>query len=662
MGSDQTPPAATRTAGPPAPDQRASSNLVLWAAFATVSMVVGMRFIWPVHGRFSLDLLLGIAMLAVRTALYVSLGMFLESLLLRARDGYLAATPRRRLALHAFWVLVMFATVLFTVDMLVFSFAGYHLLMAGQILFSDGPAGAGKVVEATGLSPSMILSATVALVAGLGIAAFLSSKTMRLSQRWNVTITRRTALRAGLASFAVLGLLEFLGHRIRDPYLWEQEIRRVPMAFAIARPQAALASFRVGLHQPEVLPVESAILRTPTGEVKPDIYLFLIESLRKDLLTPKIMPRFAAFAEKAWTFEHPVTTGNVTHYSWYGLLCANDPIFFDVAKHNATAQGSAPLALLRRMGYRIRLFATPDTAYQNLEAVVFGPQGGLLDEKFHPSERLPADRDRHVIEELVRDIHEKPPGGRFHLVALDSTHFDYAWGADFTPPFTPFAATTSIIENYHEDANARRLVENRYHNAAAWVDSLLGRFLDALAASGRLEHSIVIITGDHGEAFWEHGVGTHGSDLAVEQLEVAMAMRFPGEAPRRFEGVFPLLDVLPTVLANRGWEPGKRRPFAGAPLQQRFGDPAALRTKGYAVTFQGWNERAFRFALSYGEKRVLLELDRPDPREAQQLSIKHLSHGMETGPMGGPLDPAAYRELLGDLPRIMECLPFLEFR
>jgi len=632
----------------------APSNLVLWFACASVAVLVGARFIFSVHGRVSADALLGLAALLVRTALYVALGMFLESVLLRTREGYLTSTAWRRTVLHAFWVLIMFATVALAADVLVFTFAGYHLHTAACILFADGPTGVSSVIEATGLPLRLVVFAVTGAGLGLALAILLSKKSRDLSRRWNVVISRWFALKAAIACVAVLTCLDAGAQRIRDPYLWEQEIRSVPLAFAIVRPEAAPASFSVRLKPIGDLPAESAP-RPPHARDKADIYVVVIESLRKDVLCPEIMPHFAEFARQSWTFEHAVTTGNVTHYSWYGLFCAQYPIYFDVAKHEAREQGSVPLALLRRQGYRVRLFATPDTAYQNLETIIFGVKGSLLDEKFHPPEHLPAERDQHVIDELVRDIAEKPAGGRFHLVALDSTHYDYAWGLSFAPPFRPFATETSIVKDYQKDPAARRLVENRYRNAAAWVDSLVGRFLDALKAAGRFEKSLVIITGDHGEAFWEHGVATHGSNLGGEQLEVAFAMHLPVEQPRRFEGVFSLLDVMPTILAGIGCEPEGSSHFAGVPLQKRLAGSG--RSNG-AITFQGWNDRAFRFALTCGDKRVLLELDQANPRRARRLAIK----GVSAFDAAGPLSNNAGRELISELPLVVKHLPFLEFR
>ena len=89
---------------------------------------------------------------------------------------------------------------------------------------------------------------------------------------------------------------------------------------------------------------------------------------------------------------------------------------------------------------------------------------------------------------------------------------------------------------------------------------------------------------------------------------------------------------------------------------------AAFAAPGHAVTFQGWNERTFRFALTYDDKCVLLELDRANPQEAHRLRVRQvLPLGANASGADAPTDASNYRRFLGDMPRIMQDLPFLDF-
>jgi hypothetical protein len=642
-------------------EDHTSPNTVLWLLFVITSLGVGGFFIFQVHRRLGVDACLAVGALVARTGLFLSVGLLIEAVALRTRGGYLTLTRDRRLILHSGAVALILICVLLVVDLFVFAFAGYHLTTALRILFSDGPAGAGKVVEATGLPLSVVLGGLLGAAVALAAAFALSKITRRLSSRRRVPVTRRTALRGVVASIAAVALLDAAGHPLRNPYLWERELSSMPLAFALVRPPAELLSLQVSVKKPDLAGPRAEVARVGPVAKRPDIFVLVLESLRRDIVTTEVMPRFAAFSSGAYTFEHAQTTGNVTHYSWYGLFCGGYPLFFDVLKKVPEEHGSLALAALRRAGYPIRLFATPDTAYQNLESVVFGPKAALLHDKFHPPDPLPAERDRHVVDELSRTLAAEPAGGVVYLVALDSTHYDYAWGKGFSPPFSPYAADASFARRYEVDLKARAELWNRYRNGAAWMDSLVGRVLDALAATGRLESSIVVITGDHGEAFWEHGSGTHGSDLGREQLDVGFALKLPGRAPRRFDAVFSLMDVMPTVLAEIGVDSSPFLP--GVALQRRLGSPDGPLSPRAALSFQGWNTQAFRYALTYGDQRMLFELDQANPLLSRRLVLKDLTDldGASLTDRRESEVPAAYHHVLRDLPAVLDAMPFLSF-
>jgi glucan phosphoethanolaminetransferase (alkaline phosphatase superfamily) len=637
-----------------------SPNTVLWGVFALTEIVVGSVFVLHVHRRLGVDAGLGLAGLVTRTALYVSIGLLIEALLLRTAGGYLTLTRPRRTWIHLHAVVLLLLTVALIVDLFVFAFAGYHLTTALRILFSDGPQGVGKVVEATGLPASVAVGGAVGLAVALGLAVVLSKATRRLSSRRPVVVSRRAALVGIAVSVAVLAIVETAGYRVRNPFLWEREVKSVPLAFAILRPPAELASFQVSVHKPDT--ARRRALAAGAGPIarKPDLFFVIVESLRKDIVTAEVMPRLKAFGDQSWTFEHADTTGNVTHFSWYGLLCGSYPLFFNEIKKVPEEQGSVPLETLRRLGYRIRLFATPDTAYQNLESLVFGPGANLLATKFHPPERLPAERDSIVVDELARVMGKEPHGGTAYIMALDSTHYDYAWGPGYKPRFEPYAADASIARDYEHDAVARAALFNRYKSSAAWMDTLLGRFFDALQSSGRMDDSVVVVTGDHGEAFWEHGSGTHGSDLGAEQLDVGFVLRLPGQAARHFDAVFSLLDVMPTVFSELGVDAASWMP--GVPVQKRRTGPDDTLAPRSALTFQGWSSQAFRFALTEQDRRVVLELDRPNPLEAHRLVIKDITD-MNSAPVAfgdSPDAPRVYHQTLRELPALFDAMPFLD--
>ena len=91
-----------------------------------------------------------------------------------------------------------------------------------------------------------------------------------------------------------------------------------------------------------------------------------------------------------------------------------------------------------------------------------------------------------------------------------------------------------------------------YDGNLAWVDSEVGRVLDGLKKRGEWDRTIIVVTSDHGEAFWEHRVRGHGDHVFEEFVHVPLVIRVPGLAPRRVAEAVELVDVVPTLLDLAG--------------------------------------------------------------------------------------------------------------
>jgi arylsulfatase A-like enzyme len=94
-----------------------------------------------------------------------------------------------------------------------------------------------------------------------------------------------------------------------------------------------------------------------------------------------------------------------------------------------------------------------------------------------------------------------------------------------------------------------------YGGEVAFVDSTLGALLERLRASGRLDQTLVVVLGDHGESLGEHGERTHGTFAYESTLRVPWILWGRGLGPRVFEETVRQVDVLPTLLDLLGVEP-----------------------------------------------------------------------------------------------------------
>jgi tetratricopeptide (TPR) repeat protein len=87
-----------------------------------------------------------------------------------------------------------------------------------------------------------------------------------------------------------------------------------------------------------------------------------------------------------------------------------------------------------------------------------------------------------------------------------------------------------------------------YDGEIAYVDSQLGRLLDALSARGELDQTLIALTSDHGESLGEHAELTHSYTLYDAVLAVPLVLRGPRVPPARVvEGVVRTVDLAPTL-------------------------------------------------------------------------------------------------------------------
>jgi arylsulfatase A-like enzyme len=94
-----------------------------------------------------------------------------------------------------------------------------------------------------------------------------------------------------------------------------------------------------------------------------------------------------------------------------------------------------------------------------------------------------------------------------------------------------------------------------YDGEIRFTDLHIGRLLDELRARGLYDKTVVVVTGDHGEGFGEHGKTFHGYDLYSPQTKVPLIIRVPGLPPRKTSTPAGHVDVMPTLVNLADGEP-----------------------------------------------------------------------------------------------------------
>lgn len=100
------------------------------------------------------------------------------------------------------------------------------------------------------------------------------------------------------------------------------------------------------------------------------------------------------------------------------------------------------------------------------------------------------------------------------------------------------------------DEKTKQEVIHLYDANVYWADESLGAVFDKLRGRGLYDDALIVVTADHGEAFWQHGRVGHGEKVYEEYVRVPLVVKLAGgEAPRgvRIPGLVSTLDVLPSL-------------------------------------------------------------------------------------------------------------------
>jgi len=144
----------------------------------------------------------------------------------------------------------------------------------------------------------------------------------------------------------------------------------------------------------------------------------------------------------------------------------------------------------------------------------------------------------------------------FLFVHNFDVHYDYNPPAPYDTMFDddysgPDLRRYSQNPNIHADMPARHLEQfvALYDGEIRFTDTVIGEIIDAIDRAGVGDDTLLIVTADHGEEFFDHGDRGHGTTMYEEVMRVPLIMRWPRglEAGRTVETPVSVVDLAPTI-------------------------------------------------------------------------------------------------------------------
>ncbi len=207
-------------------------------------------------------------------------------------------------------------------------------------------------------------------------------------------------------------------------------------------------------------------------------------------------------------------------------------------------------AVLKKRGWRTAYLHNGDMDWGG-EKVMLAGAGYDTVEDYHdfkaPELTSWGAEDRYLIDRLIQWIDEKPGQPFLAYCWTDQTHNPYMQ--------RPGAERVDFFQGQPPPAHAEAL--GKYLNVLRETDAQLGRLFAALRARGLADDTLVVVTGDHGEAFTDpHDQQGHGFSVWQEEVNVPFMVWNPRLFPEggRRSAVGGHVDLNPTVADVLGAE------------------------------------------------------------------------------------------------------------
>lgn len=367
---------------------------------------------------------------------------------------------------------------------------------------------------------------------------------------------------------------------------------------AVAEPRTDRAVGMVGVWG-------NPVLASRSGEdERPDVILISVDCLRADHVgayghTRPTTPRLDRFAAGALLFESATSTAPWTIPSHYSMLTGLPPSFHGVTGHQNRFWGGRGRTLSPAVPYLPQLLA--EAGYETSAVVSASPLAPAFG--FHrgfAAYRELGPNAGAVVDAGLETLDRSPERNHFLFLHLSDPHAPYLPKVDFKeyserfveklgPRPADISDAIGLVGGEGRPPRDRQEsedVELLYDAAVAYADHHIGRLLDELRDRGLYERSLIIVTADHGEAFYEHGWWQHSRTLYEEMIRVPLIVSWPGRSPSgRVEEPVSIVDVFPTVLAAAGVS---APPSEGADLRAfaREGSGTVERTSVAEVTLR----------------------------------------------------------------------------
>ncbi|MFC1484153.1 sulfatase-like hydrolase/transferase, partial [Candidatus Neomarinimicrobiota bacterium] len=266
--------------------------------------------------------------------------------------------------------------------------------------------------------------------------------------------------------------------------------------------------------QVEINRPESGVVNYPLESLsfderasRPNMVVIVIDSYRYDMLTPEVTPNIHAFTNEATVFRRHYSGGNATRFGVFGLLYGLHGSYW----HSILAERVSPVLMdaLQGLDYRVKIISSLQLTFPEFRKTAFVNLTDVIEDQLEgdgAKEKDPALAEHFEV--WLDRLNRTEPF--FAYLFLGAPHS----AVSYPDEFAKFQPRLDNV-NYMSLDRKRDVTPflNHFKNAVYFADHVTGTILTALEERELLESTVVLITGDHGEEFYERGFWGHTSSF-----------------------------------------------------------------------------------------------------------------------------------------------------
>lgn len=322
--------------------------------------------------------------------------------------------------------------------------------------------------------------------------------------------------------------------------------------------------------------LQGGAAKAPTLTKPKYVVFWLIDTLRADKLAtykvpnangrPKVKtPNLDALAKEAVVFEPFWVQGNESKASHASLFTGTYPVVHRVFTHEANLPDAHTTIAeaFKKAGYKTGGFCANGYVSDR-----WNFDQGFAKGDFRNFIREGGANSAKAIVKSAKGFIDANKGKPFYLyLGTSDPHVTYRAHKEFIGQYdTGGAYTGRYVKSLSGDELGKiktqkkppsdrdqKRIEALYENEIAFNDKHFGDLIAHLKAAGIYDETLIIVSSDHGDEFWEHGSAGHGHSLHQELINVPLMIRFPGAlAGKRAEFGVDGVDLLPMVMSMLG--------------------------------------------------------------------------------------------------------------